>query len=312
MNKYIALVFFSVGSFGPSQSIWAQGPPINTDTAFVNGLQGAAFRSFLFTINRSGLLSGGESSPDPLDRDVSVFGIPIVFPYEVVPNTLVMAAGVPALHKEMRLTRDGKERTLSSTGLGDFFIAAKYLALQRDAKDWTTRIAIKGRVKFPTGKDDEIDEQGQRLPPPLQLGSGSVDYSLGAAFTHVRRRVGFNADVTYNFKTEANTFAFGDSLQYNLSIGYRLLPVVYDLYPARNHLNAYLELNGEYSAGSRADGLSVADSGGHVIYLSPGIQLIPGNFLVEASLKLPVGQNLNGTQLKFQPGFTVGGRWLIR
>lgn len=312
LKKSFGLLFVGLALLNGSSSVRAQGPPITTDTAFVNGLEGAAFRSFLFTIDRSGLVSGGESSPDPLDRNVSILGIPIVVPYEILPNRLVMAVGVPILHKEMRRTSEGKRSTLSTTGLGDLFISTKYRAFQRDARGWTTRMAIKGKVKFPTGKDDETDEQGNRLPPTLQLGSGSVDYSLGAVFTHVRRRVGFNADVSYNFKTEANKFAFGDSLQYGLAFGYRLLPVVYAQYPARNHINAYLELNGEYSARSRADGLSVVDSGWNVVYLSPGIQLIPGNFIVEASLKLPVVQNLKGSQLKFQPGFTVGGRWLIR
>ena len=70
----------------------AQGPPINTDTAFVNGLEGAAFRSFVFAVQRSGLVRDGEQLSDPLDRDVSIYAVPMVVPYEVVKNKLVLAA----------------------------------------------------------------------------------------------------------------------------------------------------------------------------------------------------------------------------
>ena len=290
----------------------AQGPPINTDTAFVNGLEGAAFRSFVFAVQRSGLVRDGEQLSDPLDRDVSIYAVPIVVPYEVVKNKLVLAAGVPVLRKEMQLTEDGRRRIFSTAGFGDAFVASKLLLMQRDREGQTTRFAATGRIKLPTGKDDETDEEGNPLPPPLQLGTGSVDYGVGGVFTHVRRRVGFNADASYHFRTEANGFSFGHSLVYNISLGYRLAPRVYKVYPAKNHLNAYIELNGQVSQKNRARGVEVPDSGGNLMYLSPGIQIIPGgNFLIEASLRLPVVQGLNGTQLKFRPGFNVGMRWLL-
>ena len=166
-------------------------------------------------------------------------------------------------------------------------------------------------MKFPTGDDNETDEQGIPLPPSLQLGTGSVDYSTGIIFTHIVRRVGVNADLVYNFNTEANNFAFGDTLRYDVALGYRLLPKVYDRYPMKQ-LNAYLELNGQFARRAKAAGISVIDSGGSVLLLSPGIQFIPyGTFLLEASLRIPVLQDLNGTQLKFRPGFNVGFRWLM-
>ncbi|MCZ6489197.1 MAG: transporter [Acidobacteria bacterium] len=289
----------------------AQGPPINTATAFVNGLEGAAFRSFVFSVRRSGLARDGRDIADPQDREVSIHGVPLMLPYEIVKNRLVAAAVFPILRKEMRLTRDGRRRTLSTSGLGDAFVNSKLLLVQRDGPGRTTRFAATGRIKLPTGKDDETDDQGDLLPPPLQLGSGSVDYTVGGVLTHVRKRVGFNADASYHFRTEARGFAFGDSVTYNLSLGYRFAPRVYKVYPAKNHLNAYIELNGQSSQKNRARGVETPDSGGTLIYLSPGIQIIPGNFIIEASLRLPVVQSLNGAQLKFRPGFTLGMRWLL-
>lgn len=290
----------------------AQGPPINTDTAFVTGLQGAALRSFFFSVRRSGLLQHGRSVFDPLDRKVSVVGLPIVVPYEVLKNRLVVIGGIPILHKELRITpADGIRRELSDTGFGDLFIVGKYQLLQKDNPGKTTRITALGRVKFPTGDDNETDAEGDLLPAPLQLGTGSVDYSAGVIFTHIVRRIGFNADVVYNFNTEANNFTFGDTLRYDVALGYRIIPKVYDVYPAKQ-LNAYLELNGQFAQRNVAGGITLRDSGGSVVLLSSGIQFIPlGTFLVEASLQIPVVQDLNGTQIKFRPGFNIGFRWLI-
>ncbi len=311
-QKHILTIVGAAALLLPAGSILAQGPPINTDTAFVNGLEGAAFRSFAFSVQRSGLARDGRDIADPLDREVSIYGVPIVFLYEVVKNKLVLAAGVPVLRKKMELSEDGERRTLSTSGFGDAFVNSKLLLVQRDRPGRTTRFAATGRIKLPTGRDDETDDEGNLLPPPLQLGSGSMDYTVGGVFTHVRRRVGFNADVGYHFRTEANDFAFGDSVTYNLALGYRLAPRVYKVYPAKNHLNAYIELNGRSSQRNRVRGAEAPDSGGTLIFLSPGIQLIPGgNLIIEASLRLPAVQQLNGAQLKFRPGFNVGIRWLL-
>ncbi len=297
--------------FGHVPDASAQGPPINTDTAFVNGLQGAAVRSFVFSVSRSGLVRDGEDIVDPSNRELSIFAIPIIVPYEVVKNKLDIVGGVPVLYKRMAFTENGNRHELTNSGLGDLFVLAKYLFLQRDRPGQTTRMAAVARIKFPTAEDDKTDAQGNPLPRPLQLGTGSVDYSAGIIFTHVVRRIGFNADLVYTFNTEADGFAFGDTLKYDVAVGYRLAPREYITYPTRQW-NAYLELNGQFSRKNTLNGVALPDSGGNVTFLSPGIQFIPySTFLVEASLRIPVIQNLNGTQLKFQPAFTVGFRWLI-
>lgn len=312
MRHHIHVALLAVGfSLGYVPDASAQGPPINTDTAFVNGLQGAAVRSFVFSVHRSGLARDGQDIFDPSDRDVSIFAVPIIIPYEVIKNKLDIVGGIPVLYKRMTFTENGERRQLTNSGFGDLFILAKYLFLQKDRPGQTTRMAAIGRIKFPTGEDDETDAQGNPLPRSLQLGTGSVDYSVGVIFTHVVRRLGFNTDLVYTFNTEADGFAFGDTLKYDVAVGYRLAPREYITYPARQW-NAYLELNGQFARKNTLNGMALPDSGGNVTFLSPGIQFIPySTFLVEASLRIPVIQNLNGTQLKFRPAFTVGFRWLI-
>ncbi len=289
----------------------AQGPPINTQNAFVTGLSGAGFRTFFFSFDRSGLRLEGEEVSDPLDRQVRVRGQMFVLPYELVPNRLVVMGAVPYLDKTLEAGPGTNRQELSVNGFGDLALAAKIGVYQRDRPNLTTRMALFGRLKLPTGDDDALGPEGQPLPKSLQLGTGSVDYSAGFILTHSVGPLGLSGDVIYDFNTSSEGFAFGDVLHYDLALGYRILPRVYRTYPAKQ-INLYLEANGTWSRRNTLDGEALPDSGGQRLLLSPGIQFIPWpSFAVEATYQVPVWQDLNGAQLEFDPTFKVGIRWLL-
>ena len=290
---------------------FAQGPPINTETAFVVGLQGAALRTFVKTTKKSKLLKGSTKVSDPLDREVQVVAVPIIIPYELIPNRMVVAAAIPYLDKEMSLVQGGIRRTLSDNGFGDLSLLFKYQLLQRDAHRKTTRITFKGGLKLPIGDHDEIDELGEPLPRGLQLGTGSIDYSAGLILTHSVGRLGINTDAIYTFKREEDEYRFGDALNYDLAVGYRIYPSVYETYPS-SCATLYLEANGQFNRRNEANGQTVEDSGGHILSLSPGIQYIPlSTLIIETSIQIPLLQDLNGTQLGRDFAFVSGIRWLI-
>ncbi|MBI2504146.1 MAG: transporter [Candidatus Latescibacteria bacterium] len=262
-------------------------------------------------MKKSKLLKNGSEIPDPLDREVRVVAIPLMFPYELIPNRLVVGAGVPYLDKALHLNRDGAKQTLSDQGFGDLSLLAKYQLLQRDAPHRTTRLTFKGGLKLPTGDHRETDGEGNPLPRGLQLGTGSVDYSAGLIFTHSTGRLGINADAVYWFNKEADGFEFGDALNYDLAVGYRIHPSVYQTYPSP-YATVYLEANGQFGWKDRAGRQIAADSGGHTLFLSPGIQYVPFRSLaLEASVQIPVLQDLNGTQLGTNLVFKTGIQWLV-
>ena len=289
----------------------AQGPPINTRDAFVTGLNGAAFRTFFLGFDRSDLRVDGEQITDPLARRVRVRGQMFVLPYELVSNRLVVIAAVPYLDKTLETGSPLGRQELSANGLGDLAVAAKVNVFQRDRPNQTTRAALFGRLKLPTGTDDELGPDGDPLPKPLQLGTGSVDYSAGISLTHSVGPLGLSGALTHDFNTASDGFAFGDVLHYDVALGYRVMPRIYRTFPAKQ-INVYLEANGTVSRRSTQSGSAVTDSGGHVLWLSPGVQFIPtGGFLVETTYQIPVRQDLNGSQLEFKPTFKVGIRWLL-
>lgn len=200
----------------------SQGPPINTDTAIISGIEGAALRSFLKYTKKSG------------DGELTVLTVPVVIPYELLPNRLLFVGKIPYQRKE----RKTAAQRLSSSGFGDLSLTLKYLFYQKDALKETTRAVLSGGIKLPTGDDGKPG-----LSRPLQDGSGSYDYHAGIVLTHVKERIGLNADIVYTLRTESNGFRFGDTLRYDLAFGYRLIPAVYRTYPAKQ-LNLYVELNG--------------------------------------------------------------------
>lgn len=201
------------------------------------------------------------------------FAVPVIVPYNLHTKVLVGAA-VPFVWKQA----DGVG---SRSGFGDVTLFAKGLLLQHDGIGKTLRVAVKVMETFPVGSEGAP-----------AIGSGAYQTYGGIVAAYVSTRVGLYSDVGYNLVSDGQA----DGVLYNLAIGYPLFPVTY---PPRQ-LNLYLELNGS----------TLPAEGGHTIFLSPGIQLIPSRrFLVEAGLELPVKETAGAVEKDFV--FSIGTRILI-
>ena len=288
----------------------AQGPPINTNTAFVVGLEGAAVRSFGKVVRKSTLFADGKKVNNALDQEVTVSALPVMVPYEIIPNKLVVIGAIAYLDKSMIWTLDGTRKSRGDAGLGDLKLLAKYQFVQHDTKRSSFRMTYLGGLKLPTGRADATDDGGP-LPAPLQLGTGSYDFIAGSIATYVRNRWGLNAEAILNKNTKAHDYKFGDILSLNFALGYRIFPGVYEIYPSP-YATVYLELLSQISGKNLERGVKLDDTGGMIVFLSPGIQyVLSRTLLVEASLQYPVLQDLNGTQLGTDFSVNVGIRWLI-
>lgn len=151
------------------------------------------------------LYRNGEEIVDPMRREVTAAMFPIAIPYNVTRNFLV---GVTA--SVVSIKSQSIEGSQSSTGLGDIFISAKYLLIQRDRVQETFRVAGKAGLKLPSG-----DEASQPA-----LGTGTYDVSAGAVAGWIGRRFGVYGDVVYTFNGTADGVSHGDTFQYNLAIGF--------------------------------------------------------------------------------------------
>ncbi|TDI39981.1 MAG: transporter [Acidobacteria bacterium] len=261
----------------------AQGPPIHTDTPIMLGLAGRGVRSFGKVVHRGKLFADGEAIDNPDGREVTIVQFPVVVPYNLFSERFQVGFIAPLV----RINAHMPEGEASSSGLADIRVFGKYLLYQRDRLNETLRVATKAGVKFPSGSTS--------ITPPL--GSGSTDYFASAVVGWIRGRTGIYAEGIYNVNTSNNDVDFGNGFGYNLALGFRLSPAVYDIYPSRQ-LNLFIEMNGSTVRRSKRSGASLENSGGTVIFLSPGLQFVGGRrWLVEASVQLPVVNAPNGTQL---------------
>jgi len=233
--------------------------------------------------------------PSPANRDVKVSGLVSVLGYGVT-RDFALFGMLPYLDKRLDMDTGGQRVTRSDQGIGDLTMFGRYTAYQSDAPGRTFRISPFLGVKAPTGRDDARDGLG-RLPPPIQLGSGSWDALGGVVATYQTLNYQIDSQLSYKANREANGFRFGNVAKLDASFQYRLWPQTLGSgVPA--FLYGVLEANLVRAEENRMGGVDDPDSGGTTLFLSPGLQYVTRKWILEAGVQVPVMQNLNGAALK--------------
>lgn len=186
-----------------------------------------------------------------------------------------------------------------SSGLGDLVLFGQYRVLKLDNTD----VALHLGVKAPTGETNDKDDDGHRFETEFQPGTGSWDYLIGGAISHVHDQFGYHANVLYNKTNEGSqSTEIGDILSYNLALTYQLNG---EDHSGHNHVHtdsteikwdAMIELNGETRRKNKIDGHSEEHSGGTALFVSPGLRVSAGKFGGFISVALPVVENMHGKQ----------------
>lgn len=275
-----------------SQETLAQAP-INFDTAVTPFFSGSVLKSRGIFIHKT------DDDNNTLDRKITIKQVPMVLGYALT-RDIAVAISVPWIEKSQRRTLSDRRVTLDVAGLGDVALLGRW-TFKKWLGQWKrTDLAVIGGVELPTGDTNRRDN-GIRLPPTLQLGSGSFDPFLRMAFTRIVKRKSVFAELQYKINTPgALDYEFGDVLEYDLAVAYRLFPA--EKYP-NPEFYGILELNGIWEQQARQRGREVKNTGSHTVFLSPGIQTIPlKNLLLEASVQIPIYQDLRGKQLGYDVG----------
>ncbi len=191
--------------------------------------------------------------------------------------------------------RDGLQGETRTTGSADGFVFARHDLLRRNVPRGFTRLSPLFGLKLPTGG---------------AFGNHSTDPIAGIVFSRVRDPHWLVADAQFTYaRAGEGDLRFGHEWLYDVAYVYRTLPRDGLGVPA---LYTVLELNGRREGRSRVDGVAQPDSGGHLVYLSPGIEYIPGNRLVlEFSVPVAVVRELNGDQTRPRVSLIAGVRWLF-
>ncbi len=188
--------------------------------------------------------------------------------------------------------------------MGDVELLGKYRVYTRDYTAATSRLSLLAGTDVPTGQSGDADARG-KLPRDLQLGSGSIDPILGTAYTWQSLDDEWDASLTYRFNTTANKFEFGDILKYTVAYQRRVWPAQLPERGLYAQWNVVLEANGQWQQQAKDHGSRIDNTGGHLLFLSPGLQVATTRFIIETSVQLPVLHNLHGNQV--EPDFTLVG-----
>lgn len=182
-------------------------------------------------------------------------------------------------------------------GIGDINVFAEY----RFYKHEGTNIAAIVGFKAPTGKTSRNTDDGERFELEFQPGSGSWDANLGAAFTQEMGPVSFDASVVYTFVTEGKQHTdLGDIFTYNAALSYRVLGQSGQSYlPPDFAIDLIAEVNGEWRDKEKTRGDYDKNSGGNIVYISPGIRVaVAHNASLGFSFGIPVVKDTNGYQVE--------------
>lgn len=182
--------------------------------------------------------------------------------------------------------------TFDPDGLTDLWLTAKY----RFYRGPLGSLAVLGGVKFPTGKFDVKNSEGERVEPSATAGSGSYDGMLGLAYSRfLTARLTFDASAQYTLRTEDDDFKLGNRIDAGMAFAYRFTEDI-EKYP---QVSAFAEANVRHLLKSEEDGERDPNTGGTVLFLTPGVRVaFTKNLSFTVSSPLPVLQDLNGTQLK--------------
>jgi hypothetical protein len=201
-----------------------------------------------------------------------------------------------------------------SKGIGDLSVLGQYRFI---GKDSGPQASLLFGVKTPTGVTNERDDEGELFETEFQPGSGSWDGLFGLALTQPIGRWSLDGNVLYTVATEgAQDTDLGDRFHYNGAVSYRLIGAGTAEATDRHHehqhieghrhehrgngggfaLDAVLEINGEWQAKQDIAGETDPNSGGNVVFLSPGVRLTSNAWSGFVSFGLPIVNDLNGEQ----------------
>ena len=167
---------------------------------------------------------------------------------------------------------DGAERTkLSLSGLGDIVASGTYVVWRNREILAQTWVAANVFGKFPTGKSKEA-AQGGIVEKHLQPGTGSWDFGGGLSAAHNFSWGTLYGSTWYRVNTKGSLdYEYGDAFLANAVFDYPLGHGTGIKY--LNPFSINLALNFRWAEKDLDRGQKFQDSGGSILYITPGLQI---------------------------------------
>ncbi|MCH8825121.1 MAG: hypothetical protein IH984_16625 [Planctomycetes bacterium] len=206
------------------------------------------------------------------DLDISQTQISTAFIYGIQ-SDLTLIFNAPYRFREIDNNNTGTSTSID--GFGDITSLLKMQFYQNDTGPTDT-----ARANLLAGMEIRSGDSN--------FSSDSYDPLLGLVYTQALGRHGFDAAALWKFNTAGGA---SDLLRYDLAYVYRLQPEEYTA-GKLTALFGLVELNGFYET-----------NGDNEIFISPGIQYVTKDWALEATVQLPIWQDLDH---RMEKDFVVG------
>ncbi len=183
------------------------------------------------------------------------------------------------------------------SGIGDVTFFGQYRFFQHEG----SHVSALFGVKTPTGETNRLSNDGEVFEAEFQPGSGSWDGLMGIAFTQELGVFNFDTNILYSVVTEGiQDTDLGDIFDYNFALSYALLGSGDNIFASSDFkFDLIGELNGEWRDKQNTGGEFDNNSGGNILYLSPGFRFTAKETVnLGFSFGIPIGTALNGDQVK--------------
>lgn len=226
-------------------------------------------------------------------NDLTVgFRMPHVWQHDIREGEQEDGAGI--------LKREG-----DSADFGDLTLYGMYRFIENEDRDF--HIAALFGLKVPTGRTTERTNRGGRFEVEHQPGSGSWDPMAGLAFTKHWGHLSLDSNVLYTFTTKGSQrTVLGDRFEYNLALSYRLTRERHVHSHGHGHERSHhwhvdwdivTELNGVWNGKIEVRDRNDDDSGGTLLFISPGIRMLVNNRIsFTATFLFPIQEDTNGLE----------------
>jgi hypothetical protein len=228
------------------------------------------------------------------------YTVSLPYVYRFQKNTYV---GAPALHyehlgREVSTVDSSSVETQSARGIGDAVVLVRHAVLQQSGETFASAFVQAG-VKLATGFIGVRDAYGFLIHPHLQAGTGTTLALIGASGSYGTPKQSLDGSVLAGIPVHAfGPFREAGSINYDLTYRFRILPEDAEDGPM---LIQHLGIIGRVSWKERYNGVYIADSGGHYLFVNAGLTFIPlPGFNIDLFAQFPVIKQLTGNQLDEQ------------
>ena len=172
-----------------------------------------------------------------------------------------------------------------NNGVGDVQLETKYRFWRHNSF---------GKQDSVTGFITAVLDTAKTTPSP-SLSSGANDFITGLAYGQESLIWQRWASFRYRYNGKSNSdIERGNQVFADASIGWRSEPPQY----YESDTLWMVELNAEHTQNSRKNNISLVNTGGTELFISPGIIWAYRNIALKGGVQLPIYRNLNGTQKK--------------